>query len=207
LVRLSAPPPARMPDPIFHTLPAGMEFVRLFDPTRHNTTAVSFRCFGPLLRFDHHRTADSGPTLDTERGVYYGGFTLSCCIVEVFGDTGFIDCGAWHIAMPLLTRDVRMLDLRGSGAMRAGSAAALGKGPEHRLSQEWSRHFYVAAEYGQPEGLLWYNAHNDEEALALYERAEDALDCPPERIIRLDEPLLRPTLEQIAEANHLVLVP
>ena len=59
----------------------------------------------------------------------------------------------------------------------------------------------------QPEGLLWYNAHNDEDALALYERADNALDCPAERVIRLDEPLLRPALEQIAEANHLVLVP
>ena len=106
-----------------------------------------------------------------------------------------------------LTRAVRFLDLRGSGAMRAGSAAAIGKVPDHALSQEWSRHFYATPQYNQPEGLLWFNAHNDEDALALYERAEDALDCPPERIMRLDEPLLRPTLEQIAEANHLFLVP
>jgi hypothetical protein len=207
LVRLPAPPPGRLPNPIFHTLPAGTEFFRLFDPTRHNTTAASFRCFGPLLRIDHHRAAGSEPTQDADRGIYYGGFTLSCCLVEVFGDTGFIDCGSWHIAMPRLSREVRLLDLRGNGAMRAGSAAAIGKVPEHGLSQEWSRHFYVAPEYHQPEGLLWYNAHNDEDALALYERAEDALDCPPERVIRLDEPLLRPALEQIAETNHLVLVP
>ena len=207
MVRLP-PPPARLPSPIFHTLPAGTEFFRLFDPTRHNTTAISFRSFGPLLRFDHHRASGGVPTLDADRrGIYYGGFTLSCCLVEVFGDTGFLDCGAWHIAMPRLTRDVHFLDLRGSGAMRAGSAAALGKVPEHRLSQEWSRHFYSAPEYHQPEGLLWYNAHNDEDALALYERAEDALACPPERVIRLDAPLLRPALEQIAEANHLVLAP
>jgi len=207
LVRLPAPPPSRLPNPIFHTLPAGTEFFRLFDPTRHNTTATSFRYFGPLLRFDHHRALGGNPTQDGERGIYYGGFTLSCCVVEVFGDTGFIDCGAWQIAMLRLTRAVRFLDLRGSGAMRAGSAAAIGKVPDHALSQEWSRHFYATPQYNQPEGLLWFNAHNDEDALALYERAEDALDCPPERIMRLDEPLLRPTLEQIAEANHLFLVP
>lgn len=88
-----------------------------------------------------------------------------------------------------------------------GSAAAIGKIPEHGLSQEWPRHFYAAPEYHQSEGLLWYNAHNDEGALALYERAENALDCTAERVIRLDEPLLRPFLEQIAEVNHLVLVP
>jgi hypothetical protein len=188
-------------------LPAGTNLFRLFDPTRHNMTAASVRYFGPLLRFDHHRAPSGVPGLDAERGVYYAGLTLSCCIVEVFGDAGLIDCSNWHLAMPRLKRDVRLLDLRGNGAMRAGSVAALGKVPDHSLSQVWSRWFYEQREYRQPEGLLWYNAHNDEDALALYERAEDALECPPVRIIRLENTLLRPILEQIAETNHLILVP
>lgn len=147
------------------------------------------------------------PGPDAERGVYYPGGTLSCCVVEVFGDTGFINCGEWHVAAPSLTRDVRLLDLRNSGAMRAGSVAALGKVPDHALAQAWSRWFYEAPVYGQPEGLLWYNAHNDEEAIMLNERAQDALDCSSRRIMRLDDGLLRQALEQIAEANNLVVVP
>lgn len=207
MVRVALPPATNTPDPLYHTLPTGTDLFRLFDPTRHSTTATSFRYFGPLLRFDHHRSTAGVPGVDTERGVYYGGCALSCCIVEVFGDTGFIQCGEWQIAIPRLRREVCLLDLRGSGAMRAGSVAALGKVPDHSLSQVWSCWFYDRPEYGQPDGLLWYNAHNDEAALVLYERAEDALECPPGRVMRLDDILLRPTLEQIAEANNLVLMP
>ena len=207
MVRVALPPPIHAPVPLFHTLSAGQDLVRLFDPTRHNTTALSFRYFGPLLRFDHHRSSSGLPEADLERGVYYGGFTLSCCIVEVFGDSGILHCGDWHVAMPRLKRDVRLLDLRGKGAMRAGSVAALGKVPDHSLSQVWSRWFYEQIEYQQPDGLLWYNAHNDEDAFVLYERAEDALECPPECVLRLDNPSLHPVLEQIALANNLVVVP
>jgi hypothetical protein len=108
--------------------------------------------------------------------------------------------------MPRLKREVCLLDLRGRGAMRAGSAAARGKVPDHSLAQTWSRRFYDRPEYELPEGLLWYSAHN-EEALVLYERAKDALECPPARVMRLEDALLRPTPERIAEANNLVLVP
>jgi len=145
--------------------------------------------------------------MDSERGVYYGGFTLSCCIVEIFGDDGVIECNEWHLAIPKLMRDVRLLDLRDQGAMRAGSVAAIGKVPDHSLSQAWSRHFYEQAEYQQPDGILWYNAHNDEEAVMLYERASGDLECPPDRILRLDDPFLRPYLAQIADANNLILAP
>ena len=207
MVRIALPPPADPPDPIFHTILTGTNLFLLFDPTRHNTTATGFRYFGPLLRFDHHDTASVIPGPDPQHGVYYGGFSLSCCVVEVFGDTGLIICGDWHIAMSHVTRDVRLLDLRGSGAMRAGSVAALGKVPDHSLSQTWSRWFYERPEYQQPEGLLWYNAHNDEQAFVLYERAETALECPLDRILRLEDPFLRFTLEKIAETNNLTLIP
>lgn len=188
-------------------MPGGTNLFRLYDPTRTGTTAASFRYFGPLLRFDHQRAAPGIPVVDSDRGIYYAALTLSSCVVEVFGDVGLIECDEWHIAMPSVTRDVPMLDLRGSGAMRAGSVAALGKTPDHSLSQAWSRHFYGRPEYRAPEGLLWSNAHNDEESVALYERAEDAITCPTGRMLRLDDPLLRPVLAQIAEANNLILVP
>ncbi len=180
--------------------------MRLFDPTRHQTMAISFRAFGPLLRFDHQRSVSGLPGMDAERSVYYAGFTLSGCVVEIFGDTGVVRCGEWHIALPQLTHEVRLLDLRGSGAMRAGSVAALGKVLDHSLSQEWSRWFYEHAEYENVDGLLWYNAHNDAEAVMLYERSETALECFPEKVMRLDDILIRPALEEIALANNLILL-
>lgn len=207
MVQIALPPPARPPNPLFHLLPAGTSLYRLFNPTRHGATALTFRRFGPLLRFDPHRALVGAPGLDAERGISYAGLTLSCCVVEVFGDTGMIVCGEWRVARPVLAREVRLLDLRGRGAMRAGSVAALAKTPDHTLSQAWSRWFYERPEYQEVDGLLYYNAHNDEESIALYERAASALRCPPARVRRLSHPMWRAALADIAYENHLDLYP
>lgn len=218
MVRLLPPPPARPPDPLFQTLPAGTTLFRLFDPTRHGATAAGFRHYGPLARFDHHRGMGAGPAgerlpaQDPERGILYAAATLSSCLVEIFGDTGLIAYGNWHVAAPTLTRELLLLDLRGPGAMRAGAVAALAKIPERPPTQQWSRYFYeetatYAAPDGRPiDGLLYYNAHNDEEAVALYERAAAVLACLPDRVARLDtrEPTIRAALLEAAERNHLV---
>ena len=181
--------------------------VRLFDPSRHVASATGFRSHGPLLRFDHHRRREDGkPADDAERGIYYAAMTLSGCLVEVFGDTGVVDLGNHHVASPILRREVRLLDLRRNGAMRAGTQAAIAKVSDRDLSQAWSRHFYENTEiYGGVDGLIYLNAHNDEEAIALYERASDALECPPERVIRLDDQALRAAVLEAADDNNLVV--
>lgn len=207
MVHIPPPPPARPPNPLFAIIHSGAFLVRLFDPSRFGTTALSFRRFGPLLRFDHHGPAGLSPGPDPARGIYYVAQTLSGCLVEVFGDTGLIITGDWHGARPQLTRDLRLLDLRGSGALRAGSVSALSKVPDHGLAQAWSRHFYESGEYRTCDGVLYYNAHNDEEAIALYERAEAALICPASAVLRLDDPALRPELLRLAQDNHLVCAP
>jgi len=204
LVKIPLPPPLITPNPVIQTLPHGTALYRLFDPASHGTTATSFRYFGPRFRFDHHRFPQNEPAEDSDRGVYYAGFTLSCCVVEVFGDTRLIECGDKRIAIVRLKREVKLLDLRGNGAMRAGSVAALGKVPDHSLSQAWSRYFYDTAEkYPTVDGLLWYNAHNDEEAIMLYERSKDALECPEGWHIRLDDRVLQGKLDHIANENGL----
>lgn len=209
MARLAPPPPIVTPQPLHHVLPAGTVLVRLFDPTRHGMTATTFRRFGPLLRFDHHRGIRRGTVgrqgaADPERGIYYAAPTLSSCLVEVFGDERIVHLGERMVAAPIVARELRLLDLRGSGAMRAGSIAALAKAPDHRVGQAWSRYFYEEESvYGSIDGLIYQNAHNDEDALALYERAEAALECPPARVIRLDDPALRDELLITAENNLL----
>lgn len=207
MVVVAPPPPRRRPNPLFHTLPAETRLVRLFDPSRHGATATGFRSYGPLLRFDHHRGREDGkPGDDVERGIYYAAMTLSGCLVEVFGDTGVVDLHRHQVASPILRRDLRLLDLRGSGAMRAGTKAAITKVPDRSLSQAWSRHFYETSEvYGEVDGLIYPNAHNDEEAIALYERAHDALDCPPERVMRLGDEALRAAVLEAADDNDLMV--
>ncbi len=178
----------------------------MFDPSRHVATATGFRSYGPLLRFDHHRAREWEARGRRRAGIYYAAMTLSGCLVEVFGGTGVVDLGSHHVASPILRREVRLLNLRRNGAMRAGTKAAIAKVSERGLSQAWSRHFYEKTEiYGDVDGVVYLNAHNDEEAIALYERASDALQCPPERVMRLDDEALRPAILEAADDNNLAV--
>ncbi len=212
MVVISSPPPGHAIAPIHQELPAGSLLVRIFDPTRYGAQPLSFRHHGPLMRFDHHVgiPPDGSPHDDPERGVYYAAWSgadtvqaLASCLVETFGDTLLVEMGEKHVAVPTLTRDVRLLDLRGSGAMRAGTVAAIAK-CEHRHSQPWSRYFYeTTAAYGAVDGVSYLNAHNDGLAVLLYERSEDALSCPPIAVTRLDDPSLRPLLLSMMLDNNL----
>ncbi len=103
-----------------------------------------------------------------------------------------------------MRRELKLLDLRGGGAMRAGTVSALAKVRDRALTQRWSRYFYEGVEaYGEVDGFVYANAHNDEEAVLLYERAADALECPEERILRLDDAVLRPAILEASLDNGL----
>ncbi len=201
--------------PKFLDIPAGEKLVRVFNPTRHDASALTFRTFGPKKRFDHHRgTSEGVPCDDPERAVYYGswspggGQAFSSCLVEVFGDTHVVELSDNHVALPTLVRALHLLDLRGNGAMNAGTNASISK-CEHRLSQPWSRHFYEDVVYEDVvnfdtiDGISYLNAHNDEPAVALYERAQDALTCRSSDVIRLDDAALRPLLLDAMRHNNL----
>lgn len=210
MVVIAPPPPRRTPKPAFFAVPAGTSFVRLFDPTRHHATALSFRSYGPLRRFDHHRGNGPArdPADDPDRGISYAGGShetddgLSCCLAEIFGDTGIVAFEEWHVAAPLLVRDLHLLDVRKNRAMRAGTVRAI-DACEHRSSQPWARFFYEQESlYTRLDGIVYANAHNGDTAIALYERAQDALACPANRVMRLDHPALRPRILEIMKDNN-----
>lgn len=182
--------------------------MRIFDPTKHGASAHTFRGFGPLRRFDHHEPhADGSPRDDPIRGIWYGAPTLAGCLVEVFGDAGIIEPSDKLVAVADIVRDLVLLDLRGRGAMRAGSVAALCKTADVAISQAWSRHFYETPEYREVDGLIYFNAHNDDEAVALYERARGALRCPKNRTLELDDNAFRTRIFEVADLNNLDVSP
>ncbi len=201
MVTILLPPPTRSPTPIFATIPAGASIVRIFDPTDHVATSTGFRFFGPLRRFDHHRSFSRSGAEDPERGIYYAALTFDGTLVEVFGDNGpkLVEPGDREVCSPTLSRQLRLLDLRGqgpdNGAWHAGSVEALAKNADYQPSQAWSRYFYDhPALYSMVDGLVYGNAHNGDNALALYERAAHTLICSAQRTIRLDDPALRTDL-------------
>ncbi len=197
------PPPMRAPRPLFHTLNIGTRLVHLFNPRSRNATALSFRTFGPSQRFDHQARRDGKQTDNPARGIYYADFTLASAIVELFGDVGVIECDALKVASPTVTRPLRLLDLRGQGAMRAGTTQGISSLPSRRLSQRWSMYFYETPIYQEADGLIFPNFQSGEDRVALYERAEDALNCPESDVMRLDSSALRAYLLEIADRYNL----
>ena len=199
MVLIAAPPPTRRPRPQHLTLVEGSELYRIYDPTDHGSGPLSFRRPGPLVRFDHHESGSS------ERAIYYAARSLEGCVVEVFGDVGVVRLGELRVANPVLERELLLLDLRGRAAMRAGTVVAVSSA-DHALSQQWSRYFYDNPDtYGQIAGLIYANAHNGTDAIALYERAQDALACPAERDWPLRDPGVETAIRAIAYDNNLLV--
>ena len=204
MVVVHFPPPSRSIAPKFVTLVRNDILIRIFDPTKYDATAISFRNYGPISRFDHHRECPQG--LDPDRSVIYAGRTLSCCIVEIFGTGGVVKLERQQTAFITLKDSLKLLDLRGSAAMAAGTVAALSSITQRDISQAWGKYFYENPQlYGNIDGLIFSGAHNGEDAICLYERAESKLASAKIEILPLNHPDLRDGILSIAK-NHGLLV-
>jgi RES domain len=206
MVRLALPPPEsrRRISPTHHTLPAGSNLFRIHDPAalHGSRDGKTFRWRGPYARFDHHR----GTGGRERRGIWYGGLTLSCAVVEAF-DIGVVDPGTKRLARARATHDLLLLDLRGRAAMRAGTVAAI-SARDHSLSQPWSRYFWEHSEiYGELDGLFYLSAHNGQPAVALYERGRDGLEVPRGHDALLTDPAVLAAVRRAALDHGLVLLP
>jgi hypothetical protein len=177
MVDVKLPPPDRNINPRYFVIESGSVLRRIFDPTRHGATAIGFRHYGSISRFDHQRRIDGKAQVDKDRGIMYLGFTLSCCLVEVFGDDGIIDIEHQELATFTINQNLKLLDLRGQGAWDAGTVASITSDGRRDRTQAWGKYFYDnPVVYGLVDGLIFNNAHNSEEAIALYERAASQIN-------------------------------
>jgi RES domain len=163
-------------NPLFFILEPDSTVLRIhkkkYDP-------IFFQYSGPRGRFDHHDNASRRgtqyaiPLIQSEQQAF------NSCLVEVFGDVGIIsenDLNTYSICWVKISRRLLLLDLRNSGALKAGSVAALSATPDRALSQEWSRYFYENENiYSRIDGIIYQSAYNGMPTLVLYERAEGAL--------------------------------
>jgi RES domain len=206
MVRVAPPPPdaRRRISPTHHTIVAGADLFRIYDPASPNgpQDGRAFRWHGPFARFDHHR----GTTARERRGIWYGGLTLSCAVVEAF-DIGIVAPGTKRLARARATRDLLLLDLRGRAAMRSGTVVAISAG-DHSLSQPWSRFFWEHPEiYGEIDGLYYPSAHSGELAVALYERSRNGIDVPPGHDAPLTDRAVLAAVRRVAIKHGLVMLP
>ena len=178
-------------------LPAGTELWRLyFRAGRHPATWNEFRRYGPVrsARFDHHLP----PPRVQERATLYAAVAGPTCIAEVFQDTRTIDRASrqpWLVGFTLVA-DLVLLDLGGLWPTAAGASMAINSGPRPR-AQRWSQAIYAA--YPRVQGL-WYpsSMHANAPAVALYERATDALAARPFFHRPLTDPALLTALRRVA---------
>ncbi|MGV2831555.1 RES family NAD+ phosphorylase [Myxosarcina sp. GI1(2024)] len=204
MVVVRMPPPIGGISPTHVTLKSGEVLIRIFDPTRYGATAISFRNYGPISRFDHHRKYSN--KIDRDRSVIYAGRTLSCCLVEIFGDGGVIAIEPQQIAFLTLTNNIKLLDIRGSGAMEAGTVAAISSITQRDISQAWGKYFYEHPElYDEIEGLIFSGAHNGEDAIMLYERAKVKIESARVEVLNLNHPDLVAPILEIAEVHGLLV--
>lgn len=171
---LLAAPPGRLDRPQIAVLEPADTLLRIHSGG-DAVAAVSFRRFGPLLRFDHHRASPSDPQDDAQRGALYCARTLVCCVAEVFGDRGVVQRDGHRFARLAPMRELRLLDLRDAAATAAGTIPAIGSVGERELTQAWARWWYAHDDLRDLDGLVYTSAQCGHDAIALWERAETAL--------------------------------
>lgn len=211
MVLILPPSPTVTPRPQHETVETQTALVRIFNPaSRYKTQATTYRYFGPLLRFDHHQplTKEEAVKLngkeDPNRGITYWGFTLSCCLVELFGDTKIVEFKDYEVAIAIIKQPLLLLDIRDKGAMAAGSVAALGSVADRLVSQAWSRYFYEQIDiYQKVDGILYSNAHNGEKAVALYERSEPIISNAKIQTRPLKDKSIRHLIDAAVAENNM----
>jgi hypothetical protein len=211
MVLILPPPPTVTPRPQHETVETQTALVRIFNPaSRYKTQASTYRYFGPLLRFDHHQPLTKQEVgkfkgkEDPLRGITYWGFTLSCCLVELFGDTKIVEFKDYEVAIATLEQPLLLLDIRDKGAMAAGSVAALGSVGDRLVSQAWSRYFYEQIDiYQKVDGILYSNAHNGEKAVALYERSEPIISNAKIKTRPLKDRSIRHLIDAAVAENNM----
>ena len=220
MVKIYLPPPNREIDPQYHVIPAGTVLKRIFNPASHNASASSFRYNGPRGRFDHQPRVNGKPVDNLNRGIIYAAYTLSCCLVEIFGDEDLITIEQHQLAIIKLNQSLKLLDLRGQGAWNAGlnttqslstqspcgtlARTRRASSDRRKITQEWGKHFYDYPEdYGNIEGIVFSSAKNSEDALALYERAENKIASVKISTQSLKDSAIRKEIFLTAKKLHL----
>ncbi|MEM6611851.1 MAG: hypothetical protein AAF652_06265 [Cyanobacteria bacterium P01_C01_bin.72] len=134
-------------------------------------------------------------------------------MVEIFGDTRVIDVQNYHLATITLTQPLKLLNLIGDAAMQAGtlnsvsqiSVAKPCRQAYRDISQAWGKYFYeTTSVYGKVDGLIFGNAHNNEQSIALYERAKPQLDSAKVKTIALSCRALRPAIIEVAQECSMI---
>jgi RES domain len=164
-------------------------------PSRWN----QFRSVGPTAaRWDHHLPNARGVAVEQIRAIFYCAPDVDTCAAEVFQATRRIDRtrNSPGLVVLALRQPVTLLDLHGTFATTMGASTAIHSGPRSR-ARAWARELYEA--YPDIQGLYYGSSMNGHApAVALNERARQAMPEQPQFHRALNDDMLVETLQQIA---------
>jgi RES domain len=208
---LSYPPPTAPVNPLFFNLDKETILVRIYK-TKHGS-ALDFNHFGSDGRFDHHEAKGQKKN---KGGVYYVSpvtdstseddqiKALDSCIAEIAGGTKIIDNKAEvrKVCSVNASRTLKLLDIRGDGALMVGAYNEISPDPDRNKTQAWSRHFYQT--YADIDGIIYTSARIRVDAIMLYERAEKCLDLQDD--VYMSDPSLYPIIIQLAQERGISII-
>lgn len=149
------------------------------------------RTFGPLptMRYD----PQPEPAAPSVEGVLYTSASLATPLAETFQATRVVDSrsGRPQVTAWTPTRDLRLLDLTGSWALRNGAAFSLATAPKSTC-RAWARQ--IRATWPDLDGLLAPSTMTGATNLVLWNPARTSLPAAPE----FSRPLAEPTVYAIA---------
>ena len=152
------------------TIAAGVSVVRIHDHTKHPIW------FGPAPG------APARNRFDDPNGKYrvcYMGKTLEAAFVEVFlRDVSITllsraDLEERAATDLITTRGIKLIQFHGNGLHKLGATAEVLNG-SYSISRPWGRACW--AHPSKPDGIIYRARHDDDQfAIALFDRAEDAI--------------------------------
>jgi hypothetical protein len=165
----------------------------------HPSRWSKFRSAGPTAsRWDHHLPTARGVVAEQDRSILYCAPDVDTCAAEVFQTTRRIDRtrnAPWLVVFAL-REAVTLLDIRGTFATKVGASTAMHSGPRSR-ARAWARELYEA--YPDIQGLYYGSSMNGHApAVALNERAQQAMPERPQFHRALNDDILLETLQHIA---------
>lgn len=103
-----------------------------------------------------------------------------------------------------VTRELRLLDLRGTAATGAGTIHAISGITQRTTTHAWARWWYEHPQLGAIDGLLYQSSQSGEDSFALWERARGKLVCRRGQHWPLDHPDLD---DELQLAAHRLRIP
>ncbi len=149
------------------------------------------RTFGPIptMRYD----PQPHPAATSTEGVLYTATSLATALAETFQATRVIDSGSFgpQVTAWTPTRDLRLLDLTGSWALRNGAGFALATAPKS-VCRAWSRQ--IRATWPDLDGLWAPSTMTGDANVVLWNPGRTSLPAAPD----FSRPLAEPTVHAIA---------